>query len=125
MRAYGVPFEIIFVNDASTDNSLASMKRLRERYRDFHYVDLESNVGENWALLAGISCARGAVLVSIDGDHQNDPSYIPALLEQLAKGYRVVSGRRLQRVGSRWSRLRSEEHTSELQSLRHLVCRLL
>lgn len=105
MSGYGAPFEIIFVNDASTDNSLALMKRLKNLYGEFHYVDVESNVGENWALLAGMSRARGAVLVSIDGDYQNNPAYIPALLERLSNGYRVVSGRRNQRVGSRWSRL--------------------
>jgi len=105
MRAHGAPFEIIFVNDASTDDSLALMQRLQNRYSEFHYVDVESNVGENWALLAGMSRARGAVLVSIDGDYQNDPAYIPALLGRLSNGYRVVSGRRNQRVGSRWSRL--------------------
>jgi glycosyltransferase involved in cell wall biosynthesis len=98
-------YEIIFVNDASTDNSLAVMKKLRCRYPEFHFLDVESNVGENWALLAGMSRARGEVLVSIDGDYQNDPGYIPALLERLGDGYRVVSGRRDQRVGNRWSRL--------------------
>ena len=105
MRPYGAPFEIIFVNDASTDNSLTLMKQMNNRYHEFHYVDLESNVGENWALLAGMSRARGAVLVTIDGDYQNDPAYIPVLLERLANGYRVVSGRRDQRIGSRWRRL--------------------
>jgi glycosyltransferase involved in cell wall biosynthesis len=98
-------YEIIFVNDASTDNSLVVMKQLRCRYAEFHFVDVASNVGENWALLAGMSRARGRVLVSIDGDYQNDPAYIPALLERLGEGYRVVSGRRDQRVGNRWSRL--------------------
>jgi len=105
VKACRATFEIIFVNDASTDNSLALMKRLQDRYAEFHYVDLKSNVGENWALLAGVSRARGQALVSIDGDYQNDPAYIPALLEMLSNGYRVVSGRRDQRVGSRWSRL--------------------
>jgi glycosyltransferase involved in cell wall biosynthesis len=105
MIAHGTSYEIIFVNDASTDNSLALMKRLHNRYREFHYVDVEANVGENWALLAGMSRARGKVLVSIDGDFQNDPVYIPALLERLSNGYRVVSGRRNGRVGSQWSRL--------------------
>ena len=59
MKACRATYEIIFVNDASTDNSLALMKRLQDRYNEFHYVDVESNVGENWALLAGMSRARG------------------------------------------------------------------
>ena len=99
------PYEIIFVNDVSTDETLARMKEIQCRDRHFHFVDLETNVGENWALLAGVSKARGQVLVTIDGDYQNDPAYIPALLAQLSNGYRVVSGRRRQRVENPWSRL--------------------
>ena len=99
------PYEIIFVNDLSADGTLASMKTIQNRDPHFHFVDLEINVGENWALLAGVSKARGEVLVTIDGDYQNDPAYIPALLEELSNGYRVVSGRRRQRVDKLWSRL--------------------
>jgi glycosyltransferase involved in cell wall biosynthesis len=101
----GRSYEIIFVNDVSTDQTLSRMKEIQSCDPHFHFVDLETNVGENWALLAGISKARGEVLVTIDGDYQNDPAYIPALLAELAKGYRVVSGRRKQRVASLWSRL--------------------
>jgi len=99
------PYEIIFVNDLSADGTLASMKPIQNRDPHFHFVDLETNVGENWALLAGVSKARGEVLVTIDGDYQNDPAYIPALLEELSNGYRVVSGQRRQRVDKLWSRL--------------------
>ena len=99
------PYEIIFVNDLSADGTLASMKTIQNRDPHFHFVDLETNVGENWALLAGVSKARGEVLMTIDGDYQNDPAYIPALLEELSNGYRVVSGRRRQRVDKLWSRL--------------------
>jgi len=98
-------YEIIFVNDASADGTLARMKEIRARDPRFHWVDLRTHVGENWALLAGVSKAHGEILVSIDGDYQNDPGYIPALLEELAKGYRVVSGRRRRRVEKLWSRL--------------------
>lgn len=98
-------YEIIFVNDASTDDTLARMKQLCDRDGRFHFVDLQNNAGENWALLAGVSRARGDIFISIDGDYQNDPAYIPALLEELAKGYRVISGRRYQRVEKLWSRL--------------------
>jgi glycosyltransferase involved in cell wall biosynthesis len=105
MTEFGRPYEMIFVNDLSTDATLRRMKEIHCRDPRFHFVDLENNAGENWALLAGVSKARGAVLVTIDGDYQNDPSYIPALLEKLAKGYRVVSGRRRERVENVWSRL--------------------
>jgi len=98
------PFEIIFVNDASTDQTLSVMKQIASRDPHFHYVDLESNVGENWALLAGISKTKGDVILTIDGDYQNDPAYIPVLLDELSKGYRVVSGWRKNRIGDFWTR---------------------
>jgi len=101
----GRRYEVIFVNDLSSDATLKRMKEIHCRDPRFHFVDLKENAGENWALLAGVSKARGDVLVTIDGDYQNDPAYIPALLDELAKGYRVVSGRRRERVENLWSRL--------------------
>src|ERR1051325_4627573 len=97
-------FEIIFVNDCSSDRTLGVMKEIAASDPHFHYADLEANVGENWALFAGISQASGEIIVTIDGDYQNDPGYIPAMLERLAQGYRVVSGWRRNRVGSFWDR---------------------
>jgi glycosyltransferase involved in cell wall biosynthesis len=105
MAQVGRPYEVIFVNDVSTDATLRRMKQIHCRDPQFHFVDLENNVGENWAVFAGVSKARGDVLVTIDGDYQNDPAYIPALLDELAKGYRVVSGRRRERAENLWSRL--------------------
>ena len=104
MGRLGRPYEILFVNDASSDRTLAEMKQIQARDANFHYVDLQQNVGENWALLAGISKCRGAIVITIDGDYQNDPAYIPALLSKLAQGYKVVSGRRTDRAASLWSR---------------------
>jgi glycosyltransferase involved in cell wall biosynthesis len=97
-------YEIVFVNDASLDTTLSKMREIQSGDPSFHFVDLEYNVGENWALLAGISKARGDIIITIDGDYQNDPAYIPPLLGELSGGYRVVSGWRSERVGSFWSR---------------------
>jgi glycosyltransferase involved in cell wall biosynthesis len=96
--------EIIFVNDCSSDGTLGIMKQIAAHDASFHYADLETNVGENWALFAGISKASGEIIVTIDGDYQNDPAYIPAMLDRLSEGYRVVSGWRRNRVGSFWDR---------------------
>ena len=104
LERLGEPYEIIFVNDTSSDGTLSVMKDIAGRDGRFHYLDLETNVGENWAMLAGISKAAGEVIATIDGDYQNDPSYIPAMLEKLSQGYRVVSGWRRNRVGSFWDR---------------------
>jgi glycosyltransferase involved in cell wall biosynthesis len=97
-------YEVIFVNDASTDETIARLAEIQSRDPQFHFADLEANVGENWALLAGVSQARGEIIITIDGDYQNDPAYIPGLLRELSKGYRVVSGRRQSRVAALWSR---------------------
>jgi len=97
-------YEIIFVNDASADATLDVMKRIAGEDPNFHYADLETNVGENWALLAGVSRAQGEIIVTIDGDGQNDPGYIPDLIAKLSGGYRVVSGRRQSRQGNLWLR---------------------
>ena len=104
MEALEQSYEIIFVNDASTDQTLATMREIQECDADFHFADLETNVGENWALLAGISKAQGEVIITIDGDYQNDPAYIPDLLRELSKGHRVVSGWREQRAASFWTK---------------------
>jgi len=104
MENLGESYEIIFVNDASRDQTLSKMKEIQSRDHNFHFADLETNVGENWALLAGISQARGEVIITIDGDYQNDPAYIPELLKELSKGYRVVSGRRRSRAAALWTR---------------------
>lgn len=104
MEGLGQPYEIIFVNDTSTDKTLSKMKEIQSRDANFHYVDLQYNVGENWALLAGISKAQGSVVITIDGDYQNDPGYIPELLKRLSQGYRVVSGRRRDRAAEFWSK---------------------
>ena len=104
MERLGESYEIIFVNDASNDLTLSKMKEIQSRDANFHYADLEANVGENWALLAGIAQARGEVIITIDGDYQNDPAYIPDLLKELSKGYRVVSGRRRNRTAALWTK---------------------
>jgi glycosyltransferase involved in cell wall biosynthesis len=98
------PYEIVFVNDASSDGTLFEMKQIQGRDPRFHFVDLEANVGENWALLAGISKTGGEVIITIDGDCQNDPAYIPDLLNKLSEGYRVVSGRRKERAAAFWTK---------------------
>ena len=104
MEALEQSYEIIFVNDASTDQTLATMREIQASDANFHFADLATNVGENWALLAGISKAAGEVIITIDGDYQNDPAYIPDLLRELSKGRRVVSGRREQRTVSFWTK---------------------
>ena len=105
MDRFGRPYEIIFVNDASSDGTLGVCQEIRRLDPDFHYCDLAENAGENWARLAGVSKARGDVIVTIDGDFQNEPAFIPHLLRKIEAGYSVASGWRKNRKGGFWDRV--------------------
>jgi glycosyltransferase involved in cell wall biosynthesis len=93
----GLSYEIVFVNDGSRDGTLARLEELRRDDPHLRIVDLEGNFGEAAALSAGFAHARGAVVVTLDGDGQNDPAEIPGLLARLEPGIDVVSGRRRER----------------------------
>jgi glycosyltransferase involved in cell wall biosynthesis len=93
-RAIDVPYEIVFVNDGSRDGTLGRLEALRATDPHLRVVDLDGNFGEAAALSAGFAEARGRIVVTLDGDGQNDPADIPTLLAQLDPGADVVSGRR-------------------------------
>src|SRR5262245_66011623 len=65
-------YEIIFVNDASGDTTLQKMKAIQTSDPNFHFVDLEYNVGENWELISGISKEIGKYIITIDGEYQKE-----------------------------------------------------
>jgi glycosyltransferase involved in cell wall biosynthesis len=94
LRDLPLRYELIFVNDGSTDGTAAKLKAIQERDPEHvRVVFLRRNCGQTAALSAALDLARGEVLVPIDGDRQNDPADIPRLLEQLDAGYDVVSDR--------------------------------
>jgi len=95
----GRPYELVFVNDGSRDGTLARLTALRARDENLRIVDLDGNFGEAAALSAGFAHARGALVVTLDGDGQNDPADIPRLLARLGPELDVVSGR-ASRTGS-------------------------
>ncbi len=96
-RSTGRSYEIVFVNDGSRDGTLARLEAIVARDPAFRVVDLDGNFGEASALCAGFAAARGDVVVTLDGDGQNDPADIPTLLARLRPDVDVVSGRRLHR----------------------------
>ncbi len=93
----GKPFEVIMVDDGSTDRSAQVLRRLKPRYPWLKVIFLRRNFGQSAAFTAGIDHARGEIIVTMDGDLQNDPADIPKLLKKIEEGYDVVSGWRKDR----------------------------
>lgn len=95
LEASGSRFEVIVVDDGSTDGTAAVLQQLRRP--ELRVVRLRRNTGQTAALMAGFRFAKGDVIVSLDGDFQNDPVDIPQLIAKLDDGYDVVSGWRKNR----------------------------
>jgi glycosyltransferase involved in cell wall biosynthesis len=90
-------YEIIFVDDGSTDGSFGILKKLHASDPRVRVIRFRRNFGQTAALSAGFAYARGAVVVAMDADLQNDPADIPMLVAKLDEGYDVVSGWRKKR----------------------------
>jgi glycosyltransferase involved in cell wall biosynthesis len=103
LAGVGRPSEIIFVDDGSTDGTPAELERLAGAHDEVAVVTLRRNFGKAVALMAGFREARGEVVVTIDGDLQDDPSEIPTLLAELDAGADLVSGWKRDRKDP-WSR---------------------
>ena len=90
-------YEIIFVDDGSTDSSFEILKKLQKQDDRMQVIRLRRNFGQSAAFSAGFDHASGNVIVTMDADLQNDPADIPNLLKKLEDGYDVVSGWRIDR----------------------------
>jgi glycosyltransferase involved in cell wall biosynthesis len=89
--------ELIFVDDGSTDGSVALLKKLQNKDKRVKLVEFTSNFGQTAAFDAGIKMAHGEVIATVDSDLQNDPADIPQLLKKLDSGFDVVCGWRVKR----------------------------
>ncbi|HZT45966.1 MAG TPA: glycosyltransferase family 2 protein [Gaiellaceae bacterium] len=92
LQPLGIPWETIFVDDGSTDGTYSALTRLHAARDDVRVVRLRRNFGKAAALAAGFAQASGDVIVTIDGDLQDDPAEIPHLLAKLEEGFDLVSG---------------------------------
>lgn len=97
MTAQPRPWEIVFVNDGSTDGSGEILDRLAAAHPEVKVVHFRRNFGQTAAMMAGFDFASGSVVIPMDGDGQNDPADIPRMLEKLEEGYDVCSGWRKDR----------------------------
>jgi glycosyltransferase involved in cell wall biosynthesis len=91
-RSMGRTWELVFVDDGSTDGTGDLLERLVEEHEHVSVVRLRRNFGKSAALSAGFEHSSGEVVVTLDGDGQDDPAEIPALVDKLDDGYQLVSG---------------------------------
>jgi glycosyltransferase involved in cell wall biosynthesis len=117
LDALAAPYEIILVNDGSSDGSWKAIQKMAHAYPTIRAIDLMRNYGQHNALLAGIRAARYEVIVTIDDDLQNPPEEIPKLLTKLLEGYDVVYGTPLTMQHGLWRNIASRITKLALQSM--------
>lgn len=92
------PWECIWVDDGSTDQTLDALEALAQRNSNHRYISFEKNAGQSAALFAGFQDSRSPILATLDGDGQNDPSDIPQLVTMIQSGkFHMVNGYRQKR----------------------------
>ncbi|MFN8008097.1 MAG: glycosyltransferase family 2 protein [Terriglobia bacterium] len=98
MEGVGHSFELVFVDDGSTDPSFRILREIQNQDSRVHLLRLRRNFGQTPALKAGFDFAEGEIILSMDGDLQHDPEEIPQFLSKIEEGYDVVSGWRFERT---------------------------
>lgn len=108
----GRAYEIIFVDDASQDDTRARLFALKDNVPELRVIGHRKNAGQSRAVRTGVAAARANIIVTLDGDGQNDPADIPGLIAQLTRAdapgeLALVQGRRQKRMDSGWKRMGS------------------
>ena len=98
----GMPYEMIFINDCSTDATLETLKALKGEYKSLRVLSHQNNAGQSRSVRSGVMAAKGDIIATLDGDGQNNPADIPALLTQMTRkdapdNLALVGGRRAKR----------------------------
>ena len=101
------PYEIIYINDGSTDRTAVLLEEYHRSDNNVKVIEFNRNYGQHMALFAGFEFARGEIVVTIDADLQNPPEEIPRLVEKAEEGYEVVATYRKQRKDSLFRKLPS------------------
>lgn len=96
MHTFGVPWELICIDDGSTDNTQAILKDLAKKKKYMKLVVFSKNYGQSSAFDAGFKTAKGEFVITMDGDRQNDPSDIPRMIALMPE-YDLICGRRINR----------------------------
>ena len=104
MELNGESFEMVLVDDGSTDRSFHLLREISAVDSRVTVVKLRRNFGQTSALAAGFDHARGEYIIAMDGDLQHDPADIPLFLEKISDGYDIVSGWRRRRIDNLWLR---------------------
>jgi len=104
MAPLGVQWQVVYVDDGSTDRTFQTLEAIAQQDPHASVVQLRRNFGQTAAIAAGIDHSSGEIIILADADLQNDPADIPRLLAKLEEGYDIVSGWRKNRADPWWSR---------------------
>ncbi len=104
MDGLGRDYEVIFIDDGSTDDGVAVLEAYKQSMPQIKVVSFRRNFGQTAAMVAGLDYAQGDIVVTLDADRQNDPADIPALIAKVEEGYDMVCGWRFDRQDTFLSR---------------------
>ena len=107
IKQLGKSYEIIFIDDGSTDTSYQTILHLQKQDKHIHVIKFRGNFGKSAALDAGFSLATGNIVITLDADLQDDPKEISQMIQKLQEGYDMVCG---------WRKIRKDTLSKKISS---------